>query len=92
MVAVHPGDDYRISASWELHRGGGDRLFLDFDGLSPDGDVCLPLTESYGCHARGRSRVGLYFGRVSRSREHWERELAEFVRSLDTVPSAEANT
>lgn len=22
VVAVHPGDDYRVSAAWEIRRGG----------------------------------------------------------------------
>src|SRR4051812_26716336 len=32
------------------------RLLVDFDGLGPDGDACLPLAESYGCQVRGRPR------------------------------------
>ena len=38
VVAVLPGDDYRISATWQVERGGGQsRLFIDFDGLEPGG-------------------------------------------------------
>ena len=86
VVAVHPGDGYGVSATWELERGGrAGALQIDFDGLGPDGDVCRPLEESYGCHVRGHPAGGLYFGRVNRSRVAWERDLAAFVRSLDNV-------
>jgi hypothetical protein len=83
-VAVHPGDDYRISATWELIRGDAS-LLIDFDGMGPEGDYCLQLAESYGCHLRGHPLQGLYFRRVNRSRELWEKELAEFVQSLDDM-------
>ena len=89
VVAVHPGDDYRVSATWELQRGGGGRLLIDFDGMGPDGGTCLPLVESYGCQVRGRPSASLYFRRVHRSRELWERELGEFVSSLDNAGAAE---
>jgi hypothetical protein len=82
VAAVHAGDGYRVAATWEVRRGGS-RLLIDFDGLSPDGDTCLPLAEGYGCRVRGRPSSSLYFRRVRRSRVIWERELAEFVRSLD---------
>jgi hypothetical protein len=83
VTAVHPGDGYRISATRELRRGGRrGSLLIDFDGLGPDGDACLPLAESYGCQVRGRPYALLYFRRVHRSRELREQELAEFVRSL----------
>jgi hypothetical protein len=91
VVAVHPGDGYRSSASWELQRGGRDgSLLIDFDGMGPDGDACLPLAESYGCQVRNRPSASLYFRRVHRSRELWEGELAEFVRSLDTAGPSES--
>jgi hypothetical protein len=86
VVATYPGDDYRISASWELRRSGREgSLLVDFDGMGPDGDVCLPVEESYGCRVRGCPGVSLYFRRVNRSRQLWEQELADFVRSLDDV-------
>ena len=86
VVVVHPGDGYRVSATWELQRGRRDgSLLIDFDGLGPDGDVCLPLEKSYGCQVRGQLGDGLYFRRPRRSRELWEQELAEFVRSLDNA-------
>ena len=86
VVAVYPGDGYGVSATWELKRGGREgALHIDFDGLGPDGDVCLPLEESYGCHARGHPAGGLYFGRVNGGRAAWERGLAAFVQSLDNV-------
>jgi hypothetical protein len=89
VVAVHPGDGYRVSATWELQRGGRDgSLLIDFDGLRPDGDVCLPLEKSYGCRVQGQPTVSLYFRRPRRSRELWQQELAEFVRSLDNAGPA----
>jgi hypothetical protein len=86
VAAVHPGDDYRISATWEIRRSG-DRssLFIDFDGMGLDGDRCLPLEESYGCAVRGRDSVSLYFRKINRSRQLWEKELADFVEVLGTV-------
>ncbi len=89
VIAVHPGDGYRVSATWELQRGGRDgSLLIDFDGLGPNGDVCLPLEASYGCQVRGQSAVSLYFRRPRRGRKLWEQELAEFVRSLDNAGPA----
>lgn len=86
VVAVHAGDGYCVSATWELRRGSRDeRLLIDFDGLGPDGDVCLPLEDSYGCRVRGWPQATLYFRRARRSRELWQRELAEFVGSLDNM-------
>lgn len=84
IATVQPGDEYRISATWELQRAGGSRrLLIDFEGMGPDGDVCLPLEQSYGCHVRGVTGLSLYFRRVNRSRDLWEEELAAFVRALD---------
>lgn len=84
ILAVHPGDDYQISATWEIQRSSNEpSLFIDFDGLGGEGDFCLPLEESYGCQVRGRKSASLYFRPVNRSRKLWEQELAEFVRSLD---------
>jgi hypothetical protein len=82
-MAVHPGNGYRVSATWEIRRGGQPSLFLDFDGMAPEGDSCLPLEESYGCQVRGREILSLYFRRVKRSRVRWEADLAAFVVALD---------
>jgi hypothetical protein len=84
VVAVLPGDDYRISATWEIQRDGNQpSLFIDFEGMGADGDRCLPLEESSGCHVRAPQASTLYFHRVNRSRPLWERELAAFVLALD---------
>jgi hypothetical protein len=84
IVAVHPGDDYRISATWEIRRGSTrPSVFIDFHGMEPGGDYCLPLEESYGCDVRGRPGVSLHFRRIHRSRRLWEQALAAFVRALD---------
>ena len=86
VVAIHAGDGYGISTTWELQRAGAaESLLIDFHGLGPDGDVCLPVEESYGCRVRGRA-ASLYFRRVQRSRELWQLDLMEFVRSLDGTP------
>jgi hypothetical protein len=92
VVAVHPGDDYRISATWEIQRSSrGPSLFIDFDGL--DDLACLPLEESYGCHVRGRpakdETARLYFRRPNKSRTLWEQDLAAFVLALDNEGTAE---
>lgn len=84
VVAVHSGNDYDLASTWEIRRNAREpSLFIDFHGLMLDGDGCLPLEKSYGCMLRNRSSLGLYFGRVNKSREHWEQELAQFMRVLD---------
>jgi hypothetical protein len=85
IVALLSGDDSRVSATWELKRGKNETLLIDFDGLGADGDFCLPLAESYACHVRGDESRGLYFRRLNRSRKLWEKELAHFIQSLDTL-------
>ncbi len=85
VVAVHPGDDYQISATWEIQRSGQPSLLLDFDGMDAAGDSCLPIEQSHGCQVRGRSALDLYFRRVNRSRSLWEQELAAFVLALDNA-------
>ena len=85
IVAVHPGDGYRISGTWELERGRDERILLDFEGLDPDRDDARPLAEAYGCDVRGRPSPRLYFGKRAggnRPRGSWERELAEFLKEL----------
>jgi hypothetical protein len=90
VAAVHPGDDYRISASWEVQRGNlQPSLFLDFDGMDKSGDYCLPVERSYGCQVRGHPAASLYFRRPHRSRRLWEQELAAFVRELENASAAE---
>lgn len=85
VVAVHPGDDYQISATWEIQRSGQPSLLLDFDGMDAAGDRCLPIEQSHGCQVRGRSALDLYFRRVNKSRSLWEQELAAFVLALDNT-------
>jgi len=87
LVAEHPGDGYRTSASWEIARSGQrSNLFLDFDGL--DDMQTLPLDESYGCGVR-ESRFKLYFSRRgetgSSQRMKWTNELTNFIDALDRV-------
>jgi hypothetical protein len=61
---------------------------IDFLGMEPGGDYCLPLEESYACEVRGREAVGLSFRRINRSRALWQQELSAFVQSLDEEGSA----
>jgi hypothetical protein len=83
VVAVHPGNDYSVSGTWEIQRSTSDpSLFIDFDGL--DDLECLPLDQSHGCQLRGHHLVSLYFRPINKSRQLWEQDLAGFVRSLDT--------
>jgi hypothetical protein len=82
VVAEYPGDDYRVSGSWEIQRSTrAAPILIDFSGL--DDMVCLPMPESYGCAIRGRTDLALYFGKGRRSR--WESDLRVFVESLDTL-------
>ncbi|MEQ1762409.1 MAG: hypothetical protein ABL984_04590 [Pyrinomonadaceae bacterium] len=86
LVAEHPGDNYRISASWKFKRSDKEpALWIDFEGL--DDLRTFPIEQSYGCHARNRASEGLYFRRKGSSesvkREIWLRELKAFVSSLN---------
>ena len=89
VVAVHPGDDYGISASWEIQRSTQQpSLFLDFEGMDKSGNFCLPLEQSYGCQVRGHPAASLYFRRFHHSLRLWEQELAAFVAALENASSA----
>jgi len=88
VLAVHPGDDYRISATWEIQRSSTQpSRFIDFDGL--DDTRCLSLDESYGCNIRGQSAgdeaARLYFRRPNKNRALWDQDLAAFVVALEHV-------
>jgi hypothetical protein len=91
VAAVHPGDDYRISATWEIQRGGSPPVFIDFEGM--DDTVCLPLEQSYGCRIRGRSAkeeaAGLYFRKPNKSWRLWEQDLAAFALALENEGSGQ---
>lgn len=86
IVAQHPGDDYYVSASWEIERSTkGPTVFLDFSGL--DDMITLPLEQSYACHIRGHNSLGLEFRRKgeggSRRRQKWHSDLKDFLGELD---------
>ena len=88
IVAEHPGDGYRVSASWEIARGQDEvGIFIDFDGL--DDMKTLPIDQSYGCSIRGWRASGLYFGRKgegkSVKRERWQKDLKQFVSQLNRL-------
>jgi hypothetical protein len=75
-----PGDNYAISATWELRRPRDHRvLHVDFEGL--DDMRTLPIEQSYGCKLR-ETGAGLYFRR-QRTVQLWEEELSAFVEALE---------
>lgn len=83
ITAELPGDEYKVSATWELRRAGDTRtLIIDFDGLHET--HVLPLIESYACSARDTNH-SLYFRRRGQSgstaRERWLNELNTFARA-----------
>ncbi|NOT41105.1 MAG: hypothetical protein HOP13_11485 [Alphaproteobacteria bacterium] len=81
IVARLDGDNYRISASWQLERGNDPRkILIDFDGL--DDLRTLPIEQSYACQQRG-TKNSLYFYRKG---VHWTGKLSQFVDGLE--PSA----
>ena len=81
QIAEHPGDDYRVSTSWEIRRARDPRaLVIDFDGL--DDMRALAIELRYGCTLRAATTSDLYFRRARRG-DLWERELAVFVESLE---------
>ena len=83
VVAEHPGDGVRVSATWEIERSSRrPALFIDFDGL--DDLHVLPLSKSYGCRVRNAAGAGLYFRR-RRNRSRWKEELDAFVAALDVL-------
>jgi hypothetical protein len=88
IIAEHPGDDYRISATWEIERSTKKPpVFIDFEGL--DDLVTLPLEQSYDCRIRGHDSLGLYLGRKgeggSRRRQNWQNDLKQFLNELKRV-------
>ena len=92
IVAVCPGNDYDVSASWEILRSTNrPSQFIDFYGL--EDLACLPLDESYGCRIRGRSAkdeaASLYFRKPIKSRDLWEKDLEAFVLALENVGTAD---
>lgn len=91
LAAEHCGDNYGISASWEIERSGdAGKAFIDFEGL--DELQVLPVTKAYGCHVRDRRSVALYFGsrgeKGSSKRSIWNDELNRFVAALGVFQSS----
>ena len=83
IARVFPGDDYRISATWEIERGGL-RHLVDFEGL--DDMETLPVDRAYACHLRTREGAGLYFGKKPSGaypNRGWDDDLNAFVAALD---------
>ena len=86
FVAELPGDNYRISATWEFRRDKDEPIILiDFDGL--DDMNTLPLEHSYACSVRERRSAGLYFSKKgegkSPARAAWRKNLEQFVRDVN---------
>jgi hypothetical protein len=85
VVAEHPGDDYAVSATWEIQRGHDEKtILIDFEGL--EDMTTLPVDHSYGCHVRGNESMSLYFGRQgergSNRRQIWQSDLRHFIERL----------
>ena len=88
IVAELPGNDYDISAIWEIQRSAKrPSLFIEFDGL--DDMETLPIDQSYGCRTQGNKSLSLYFGKRgdngSRKREVWQKKLQHFIEGLDEI-------
>ncbi len=88
IITEHPGDDYRVSATWEIERSTMDPpVFIDFEGL--DDLITLPLEQSYSCRIRGHDSPGLYLGRKgeggSRRRQNWQSDLKKYLSELDRM-------
>ena len=80
ILGERPGDDYRVSGSWEIQRSTRvPPVLIDFNGL--DDMACLPMQECYGCAIRGHQAPGLYFSKGYG--KHWQADLEAFVQSLD---------
>lgn len=80
IVQVLPGDDYAISASWEVQRSTREpSVVIDFGGMDKSGDFCHPLERAYACEVRGRYEISLFFGKGPR----WKEELDAFVAALE---------
>ena len=74
-----PGDNYRISAVWEVARPDGKQMFhLEFQGL--DESAVLPIERAYACNIREAPDVSAYFARLGRA---WPEELQAFLEKLD---------
>ena len=87
IAAELPGNDYDVSAAWLLERSGSASLVIEFQGL--DDLLTLPLTDAYGCRARGHPGVSMYFGRKGQAgstrQGSWAAELSGFVQRLDSL-------
>src|SRR6516225_11045653 len=89
IVAVHPGENIHVAASWEIRRSTREPiLFLDFDGLDKSGTFCLPPEQSYGCSVRGHWEASLYFRRINKKRSLWEQDLVAFIDALENAAIA----
>jgi hypothetical protein len=84
VTAELPGDDYKISGTWELRRSGDPCILLiDFDGL--DDMRVLPLHRRYACRTRSTEH-SLYFHRRreagSQPCAHWRQKLSRFIEAI----------
>ncbi|MEQ4618411.1 MAG: hypothetical protein ABN482_10220 [Corticimicrobacter sp.] len=77
-----PAFDVQGAASWAIQRDESrPALLLDFAGFGSMGED-IPLDRSYACAVRGTA-ISLYFSRVNRSQDTWQRDLAGFIDALD---------
>jgi hypothetical protein len=79
VVSELPGNDYEVSAVWQIARPNGSNLLhIEFQGL--DDMKTLPIDRAYGIKIREAPDIGVYFSRPSRS---WITELEQFISKLE---------
>ena len=79
ITAEMPGNEYDISAVWQIARpDGSETKHIEFEGL--DDLKTLPISDSYGCRVREIPSLNLYFGKFHGSA--FQPELVTFVQEL----------
>jgi hypothetical protein len=80
LVSEEGGDGYRTSGVWRIQRSTRAGIIeLHFEGL--DDLKVLPITKSYGCHAKGSENTSLYFG----SMKEFRKVLPTFLSAMDAL-------
>ena len=77
LLEEKEGDDYSISAIWDIARPNSDySMSIVFEGL--DDKEVLPIEKSYGCHIKNNKEISLYFG----SLKQFPKNLSGFINAL----------
>ena len=80
VIGELPGNDYNISASWQIQRSTKrPTLHIDFKGL--DDLETLPIERAYACHLRENAKSSLYFSK----QRTWKPALKKFISDLDQI-------